>query len=245
MKKRWAAFFHLHMLTLALLPCFGYAQNKPGQVRMIVAPVFNRQPLQLATQFYVNGHGDTLFIDRFRFYVTDIGFMNILTGKHFLCNDCAHLVDAEDTATTTFSTNVPDGSYDVVTFVVGVDSIANTNGANGGDLDPVNGMYWAWNSGYIMAKMEGRSEVCNTLHHAFEFHIGGYTTPYNAARVVTLQLPHAIQVADNSNTVIKINADAAAWFKGFGLAEKNSVLIPGKEANIIADNYAKMFSVTE
>lgn len=224
------------------MPGNAYCKNEHnGRVTIIIDPVFNGSPLQLSDKYYINEHGDTLYIDLFRFYITNL---KLSSGNMFVPDTNGHLVDAEDKETLTFHIdNVPAGKYTSLHFVVGVDSIANTSGANGGDLDPSKGMYWAWNSGYIMAKLEGHSNVCKTFHHGFEFHIGGYMSPYNAARTVQIQLRNSIDIGTGSNPVIHIKANAAAWFKGnLNLSEFNSVVIPGKEANIIADKYARMFS---
>ena len=67
--------------------------------------------------------------------------------------------------------------------------------------------------------------------------------PYNAARTVALQFPRAIEIAAGRHMVIHIKADAAAWFRGISLAQTNSIVIPGKEACLMADNYATMFSI--
>ncbi|MCW3121619.1 MAG: hypothetical protein JWQ38_1111 [Flavipsychrobacter sp.] len=207
---------------------------------IVIEPVFNGAPLKLADQYYVNEHGDTLFIDLFRFYITNL---QLRSDKTVAKDVNSHLVDAEVTYSCRFAVNnVAEGNYTSLHFTLGVDSVTNTNGANGGDLDPVNGMYWAWNSGYIMAKMEGRSNVCKTRHHAFEFHIGGYMPPYNAARTVSITLPEAAVVKSGGKTVIHIKADAAAWFTGVDLSRQNSIMIPGKEACAVADKYVKMFT---
>jgi hypothetical protein len=237
--------FHL-MLALWVIPAhsFGRHAGDKGRLTIIITPVFNGKPIKLSDQYYVNHQGDTLYIDLFRFYVTNMK----LTGASRTVADLnSHLIDAEDTATRTLHVdNVTAGSYTSIQFTAGVDSVANTSGANGGDLDPAKGMFWAWNTGYVMAKLEGRSAACNTLHHAFEFHIGGYMPPNNTARQVTLALQHPIEIRPGGNTIVNIKADAAAWFKGSGgLAQLNSVVIPGKAASLIADNYAQMFSITE
>lgn len=216
----------------------------PGSVTIVIEPVFNGQPLQLGNQYYVNQHGDTVYIDLFRFYITNL---KIVTGERVVADTNNHLVDAEADSTLKFSVrHVPSGQCSSLQFMIGVDSIANTSGANGGDLDPSKGMYWAWNTGYIMAKLEGHSAVCKTLHHAFEFHIGGYMPPYNAVREVKVKLADPVAIMNGCTTIIKIKADVAAWFGGnLDLSKLNDVVIPGKEANIIADNYSKMFSADQ
>lgn len=230
-------------LLLTTASMHSMAAGDTSTVTIVVEPVFNGAPLQLADQYYVNEHGDTLFIDLFRFYITNLS----ISQEDNIAQDMnSHLVDAEYKESCSFKVIVPEGSYGSVQFTIGVDSATNTNGANGGDLDPVKGMYWAWNSGYIMAKMEGRSTVCKTRHHVFQLHIGGYMSPYDAARIVNIRLPKNAVVKKGTNTTIHIKADAAAWFKDkLDLGKTNEIMIPGKDACMIADKYAQMFSVTD
>lgn len=213
------------------------------KVEIDIRAICKGKQLQLATQPYTTPHGDTFFVDNFRFYISNVS----LLGYRSVTLSNNHLFDIADTASWSFIIpHVPPGRYTHISFTVGVDSIANTSGANAGDLDPAKGMYWAWNSGYIMAKLEGRSTVCKTLHHAFEFHIGGYIPPYNAARKVILAIPEEFIVGRPSLPGISLTADVAAWFANdLDLAKVNSVMIPGKDAAMMADNYAKMFFIDE
>ncbi len=213
------------------------------KVEIDLRAVFKNRILRTGDKPYVSPHGDTFYVDIFRFYITNISFL----GERSVTLTNSHLFDVADTNSYSFLVkNVPPGVYHSVRFIVGVDSIANVSGANSGDLDPVNGMYWAWNSGYIMAKFEGHSNVCKTLHNAFEFHIGGYMTPYNAARTVTLKIPEEFRVGRQSMPGISLTADVAAWFADkLDLSRTNSIMIPGKNACMMADNYAKMFFIDE
>lgn len=222
------------MPALLFIPAFSYAD---GKITLVIEPVFNGRPLQTGEQAYVNDRGDSLYVDLLKFYLTQIKLGNSN------CKECNHLFDSDDSSTYSYSFAVLEGNYTTLSFILGVDSVTNTSGAYGGDLDPTKGMYWAWNSGYIMAKLEGHSRVCPTLHHAFEYHIGGYMPPYNTARIARLQLPSPIVVNRNENTVVRLRADVAAWFRGIDIAKVNNVVIPGKEAAKMADNYAKMFSL--
>lgn len=242
MKKSMIKLCFLIMQVLFLIPASLFAIGK-GKVKITVEPVFNGKSFRLGEQTLVNAHGDTLSVDLFRFYMTRISFTKQNSKTAVLCKACNHLVDAEDTSTCSFIIDIPEGNYGSLSFILGVDSIANTSGANSDDLDPVKGMYWAWNTGYIMAKIEGRSTACKTLHHAYEFHIGGYMPPYNTARSIDLVLPVPAIVKKGKVTEIVVKADVAAWFHGVDLAQLNSIVIPGTKAMQMADRYSKMFSV--
>ena len=57
---------------------------------------------------------------------------------------------------------LPEGDYTELQFLLGVDSLHNVSGAQTDDLDPAKDMFWTWNSGYVMAKMEGNSPAVKT-----------------------------------------------------------------------------------
>jgi hypothetical protein len=86
-----------------------------------------------------------------------------------------------------FDKNITD-DFDEIQFSIGIDSLTNVSGAMGGDLDPVNGMYWSWQSGYINFKVEGNSEKSGAVHKDFQFHIGGYLKPFETLQTVILPL---------------------------------------------------------
>ena len=69
-------------------------------------------------------------------------------------------------------------------FGIGIDSTTNSKGAMAGDLDPVNGMYWTWQSGYINVKIEGTKQQKGKSEE-FQFHLGGFTAPFNTYRTIT------------------------------------------------------------
>ena len=123
-----------------------------------------------------------------------------------------------------------------VVFSLGIDSTACVSGALSGDLDPTKGMYWAWQSGYINFKIEGKSSSCKTRNNAFQFHVGGYLKPNYAIRTIELN-------TKNSNFEVVI--DLAQLFNQIKLSEINSIMIPGSKASDIADKAKLMFSISE
>jgi hypothetical protein len=105
-----------------------------------------------------------------------------------------------------------------------------------GDLDPIKGMYWAWQSGYINMKLEGKSSSCKTRNNEFQFHIGGYLSPYYAIRKVALSY-------DKKATQINIGIDLYNFFANLNLAKTNSVMIPGTLAMELADYSKSLFYI--
>jgi len=122
---------------------------------------------------------------------------------------------------------------------LGVDEAHNTSGANAGDLDPINGMFWSWQSGYINFKIEGVSPSCNTRKNKFQFHIGGYKTPYHTVRELDIKL----KALKDQATVVYI--EVSNFFDTIELSLENQVTIPGPKASQIADQLPKLFLTDE
>ena len=212
-----------------------------GAVVIKIQPVFRGKPLLLGDKTYVTENGDPLTIEEFKFYLSNVSMTG--SSRLFFETKSAHLINAADSNALLFrNEDVPAGVYSTLGLNIGIDSATNMAGALSGDLDPTLGMYWAWNTGYINAKLTGHSPMCQAAHNKFEFHIGGYLEPYNTIKKVTLKL-NEVRVENGGTTTITLFADAAAWLKGLHLVSMNNVVTPSKEALRIAENYAGMLEV--
>ncbi len=112
----------------------------------------------------------------------------------------------------------------------------SVSGALKGDLDPTKGMYWAWQSGYINMKIEGKSSSCTTRKNKFQFHIGGYLKPEYAMRKVNLLLDN-----QKDKNKIELVMDLGKLFSEIKLKENNTIMIPGKVAMKLADLTTEIF----
>lgn len=211
-----------------------YSQSKSDSLAVNFNLEFNKLPLELNKK-YVSASKDTLTIETFRCYISNIRIQyedqSVFTQKNSY-----HLLDSDNP--NSFQIPISKKSDKVVsniTFDIGIDSLTNTAGAMGGDLDPVKGMYWAWQSGYINMKIEGKSPSCKTRKNEFQFHIGGYLQPYYAMRSIKFELD---KKADED---FYIGIDLFPFLSNLELKETNSVMIPGKEAMRLANYSTKMF----
>lgn len=231
-------------MWILLLAGFGLPSPpvpESGTVTLSFRPEFSGQALVLNEHLYTSANGDSLSVEVLRFYISGIQ----LKGKsfHFQEKSTCHLIDAEDDNTRTIVLeNVPAGDCGSLVFYVGTDSITNVSGAMDGDLDPTLGMYWAWNSGYINTKIEGRSNACPTLHHAFTFHIGGYMPPHQTLRRVELPLKN-VRISKDAPTDIQVHVDVAQFFNRIQLDKTNQVMIPSQQAALLADYFQSVFSL--
>ena len=96
---------------------------------------------------------------------------------------------------------IPDGHYTSIEFNLGVDSIHNHTGDQAGDLDPMHGMIWTWNTGYIFFKHEGyfNSSTSGT-EQPLIYHYG------TDRALVPISLPIELH-ADRSASVINLQFD--------------------------------------
>lgn len=200
---------------------------------------------------YTNTWGEPYTVSAFKFYITQIRLLNTDSGISYNVNkDEYFLVDHSDPNSIQLKLKAVPSTYNAIAFMVGVDSTRNVSGAQTGALDPGKGMFWTWNSGYIMAKLEGNSPVSNQPNNVFEYHIGGFAGPDNVLKQISLSFPLAQHVTfqANRNSEMTITADVSTWFSGANnlqLSVNPVCMTPGILARKIADNYAGMFTVTD
>jgi len=190
---------------------------------------------------YTNQFGETFKVRNFKYYISNIVLKDAVSNRSQLINDYFLIDEKIDTSKTIVLTT----SLQQITgieFLLGVDSMKNVSGVQTGSLDPENGMFWTWNTGYVMAKLEGSSPAAKTPAHAFSYHIGGYKKEEEAARKISLSFKEAV---NNTNKII-ITADVLKWFSAvhdIKIADIAFCHEPGKLAMQLADNYATMFSI--
>lgn len=240
--NRCTLFLFLLLVFAAGCQKDGKDETATGTIKISLQHQVNSQPLVLATNTYTNASGEQFTVTTFKYYLSNFSFTNTdgsvvkFPGKYYLVNEAV-------SESKTISINkVPLGDYKSVSFTVGVDSVRNVSGAQTGALEPLNGMFWSWNSGYIMAKFEGTSPVSVANDHSLVFHIGGFKGEYNSLRNVTIATA-GINVPAKAH--ITLVADAAKWFgQPNAVSFKNiaAIHVPGADAYKIADNYSKMFT---
>jgi hypothetical protein len=125
---------------------------------------------------------DSMFLKVVRFYIHGIHCKS--RGTEVWSSSTDHyLFDSESALTLEIPVDVsPQMEIDEIDFVIGVDSTLQCNGAHSGSLDPIWGMYWTWQSGYIHWKLE-TAIADNASVPALTWHVGGYRAPFNTLRV--------------------------------------------------------------
>lgn len=219
-----------------------------GSVKMEFTNRVGNDPMSLGLPQYFNANGDQYSITKFNYFVTNIK-LNNANGSQYVETESYHLLKQTEPGSLTFDlAQVPNGTYKSITFTIGVDSARNVSGAQTGALDQNNDMYWDWNSGYIMVKMEGTSTASSQPGDILQFHMGGFSGPNSVLRTVTLTFPNNGDLVVNGNEPhMHIKADINKLFEGdhvIDFSTLSAIHMPGANAKKIADNYRNMFSVT-
>lgn len=215
----------------------------------------NGNPVILDNATYKNGLGQSYTVSNLKYYISNIRLTT--TSGQEMTDSGYYLLREDDTATMNITLpHIPAGHYTRVTFMIGVDSLHNCSGAQSDALDPVNGMFWTWNTGYIFFKLEGKSNASKNPGGIYEYHIGGYKAPANCIRSVTIDLkqPSLMPVIvippdtlhhDLKITGINILADVDKVFNSKSTLDltKMSSVTDFHNSATVADNYQQMFSL--
>ena len=234
------AFFKTKKIIRIILICLFMADKLHAQNTITINFIHavGTDTLQL-DQEYTNPHAETFSIINLKYYIHNLRFVS--GNKTVTLPDTYYLIDERKPDSKQLTVDLPPGNYTAFHFTLGVDSIKNVSGVQTGALDPVFGMFWTWNSGYIMAKFEGKSPVSTAPFTNFTYHIGGFKKDESVIKDISLPLAAGIK-----NNQLTIRADVNKWFSGVNaitIKQTPYCMNPGTLATTIATNYAAMFSV--
>ncbi|MDQ6761478.1 MAG: hypothetical protein M3015_02490 [Bacteroidota bacterium] len=212
-------------------------------VKITFVNTVNYSKIVLNDSIYTNPFNEKYTISKLRYYISNVSLKN--ASNTFRENNSYHLIDQSKDESQSFSFNVQEGKYNSLQFLLGVDSLHNVSGAQTDALDPANDMFWTWNSGYVMVKMEGNSPASTVVNNKYEFHIGGFSGQYNVLREVVFNLPSTTTVFKAHKTyTFMIDADINTCWQNIHdikITDHPVITTPGINAKNISDNYANMF----
>jgi len=225
------------LLLLLLFSNFLFAQTaEQDKVSLYFIPTFQEQHLKLAEDVAYQVT-NVPSIETFRAYIS--GVRLLYEGKEVWAEENSyHLLDASEAESMRIDLIIAKSiRFDQVDFFVGIDSLTNVSGVMGGDLDPIKGMYWAWNTGYINFKLEGKCASVPSPRKTFEFHIGGYLPPYQTLQTVSIRT--------QERETIKVKVALDQFLNAIDLSKSYKVMSPGEEAQHLSTLLTKMFSCDE
>ena len=212
----------LSILLLCISQWFGHLHAQS----LHFIPLFNGEEI-IRGKYYKTGE-DSISFSLLKFYVAAENELSEGQSTH-------HLFDLEEEISHSITLKKNSPSIDLL---IGVDSLHSVSGVFSGDLDPINGMYWSWQSGYVNFKLEGQSNRCHTRKNRFTYHIGGYRSPYNMIRKIHL---NNASLKDELFIYIHINV----LFEEIDLSVTNEVMSPNDSAVEIANVIPLLFDTVK
>ncbi len=205
------------------------------EIKLLVRPVFGSNNILVSDTSYLISTGSEITFRTLKFYLSNLRFFNkdeiVYTEKNSF-----HLIDLNDESSMKIQLDIGDPvNYSGITFNLGIDSLTNVSGAFGGELDPMHGMYWTWQSGYINFKLEGSCINCPDPSKDFEFHLGGYLSPFYAMQEISLDA--------KDGKINEIVLDLKPFMEKLDLTKRNHIMSPGQEAVELSKLLSKCFRV--
>ncbi len=200
------------LALLLLFPATNHAQQ-----RFSFQPRWNQTVLKAGSYYPAAHTTDSFRIDVLRFYISVLQPNNSNEDPEHV------LIDLSEPGSQEYTSNCNGKN-----LLLGVDSLTQMSGAGGGALDPIHGMYWTWQSGYIHLKLEGTVRSADGRFKPFSYHIGGFETPYNT-----------LQTLNNDSS--SLNPDLAVFFAHTDPWTQGDVMSPGLKAVTIAQAWKACF----
>ena len=206
---------------------FGYSLNCYGQLSII--PTWNKKPLELQ-HVYLTQNNDSISFSTLKIYFSDFRFKDKISGR-ITSIDTLIFYDLADSSTHSFFNDLNLSNYESVAFTLGLDSSKNVSGELENAYDPLLGMYWAWNTGYINLKIMGESSAVPTNSHEFEFHLGGYRSPFATAQTIQIDL---------NDQYIYFDLEKL-FSESINLTKNHHIMLPCKDAFLISQGISACF----
>jgi len=213
--------FHLFLVS------FFFSLTCNGQLRII--PSWNTNPIELQ-QVYLTENKDSISFSTLKMYFSDFRFKNKINGG-ISTIDTLIFYDLADSSTHTFFNELALTNFESLAFTLGLDSTKNVSGELENAYDPLLGMYWAWNTGYVNLKFAGKSNLILTKTHDFEFHLGGYRYPLATAQNIEVNL---------NDQYIYFDLEKL-FSESINLSKNHHIMLPGKEAFLISQGLSDCF----
>jgi hypothetical protein len=197
--------------------------------QLSIIPTWNKKPLELQ-HVYLTQNNDSISFSSLKIYFSDFRFKYKISGQ-ITSIDTLIFYDLSDTSTHTLFNKLSLINFESVAFTLGLDSSKNVSGELENAYDPLLGMYWAWNTGYINLKIMGESSAVPTNSHEFEFHLGGYRSPFATAQTIQVDL---------NDQYIYFDLEKL-FSESINLTKNHHIMLPCKDAFLISQSLSAYF----
>lgn len=230
----------LFFVTVIFITAVNISFGQNSTLKINFEHYANGKKIVLSDSSYNNIFGEQYFIKKLRYYVSNLK----VNGQAFTEDSLNyHLIDLAKS--TSIKLPLTAGKYNKLVFMLGVDSSRNCSGIQQGALDPAKDMFWTWNTGYVVFKLEGTSSSSNADRNRIEHHVGGYRFGNNISQFITFNIGEVVLKPDSiSEITINVNLDRY-WdaVNTIRISEDPICTLPGTLAKKIAANFPAMFTV--
>lgn len=201
------------------------------------------ETIALGSGSYVNPSGETYSVNLLKYYLGHITLIDE-DGNEVEISD-HDLIDQSVQSSLHISKGaVPIAHYSKIRFNVGIEHSHNHTGDQEGELDPIHGMIWTWDTGYIFFKHEGSFVDSEGDNAPIVYHYG------TDEAFVTVELPVSFH-SDGSNVKLNINFDLNSLY-----GSPNTIAFEGNNAhqstgagdipwiNNMSENFETAFTVS-
>lgn len=223
----------MRCLVPYLFVFISFSVNAQDFKHLTIVPKFTAEKLLLNKAYAFEN--DTLIITNLKFYISNLQYFKN-DSLVYSSKKKAHLIDLGKENSLQINEK-KQFEFDKIKFNLGIDSLTNVAGILDGDLDPTNGMYWTWQSGYINFKLEGTASHCPARNKKFYWHIGGYLDPFYALREISLNC--------NADKPLEIVIQLDKLFKAIDVSTSYQVMTPNAKAIQIADILPEIFKIVK
>lgn len=221
----------LLFLLIAMLSCWlVHGQMKTPAVKFVAS--INGTNIKMNKWMSLANGKDSIYLTKLKYYLTDLQ----LTDKGQKIRQTI-----PDVLLLDFDSNLPllpdvSDAFDQLSFKLGIDSAIQSSGALEGELDPLKGMYWTWQSGYIHFKLEGMINEADGKTKNIILHLGGYRSPNNSVKKVDLLSQHL-------HRNISLELDLSDLIQQVISNNIFHIMSPGKEAVELSELISQSFKI--
>ena len=197
--------------------------------QLSIIPTWNKKPLDLQ-HVYLIQNKESISFSTLKIYFSDFRFKDKISGQ-ITSIDTLFFYDLSDSSSNSLFNELSLINFESVAFTLGLDSSKNVSGELENAYDPLLGMYWAWNTGYINLKIMGESSAVPTNSHEFEFHLGGYRSPFATAQTIQIDL---------NDQYIYFDLEKL-FSESINLTKNHHIMLPCKDAFLISQGISACF----
>ncbi len=218
-------------LFLLLILFFSFCFLLGQKSALHIKPIFCDDSLAFGKKYYLKQTDDSIIIHTLKIYISDVYLIDnhkktAIKPKHFLIN-------SDDINTFSIPLSDKKSNYTQLSLLMGTDEKTNISGNMKDALDPIHGMYWVWQSGYINIKIEGFSK---NLNEDFTYHLGGYQAPFATSKNITTEITGKIPS-------MKINI--SDFLLSVEYMKNPTLMLPGKNAVTFSDLFIKSITFVD